>query len=216
MKNHRVRFGLSLIELIFTIVIIGIVFTVIPKIILSLNKSDRFAIRQDALFNGISLMHLISSMPWDENNTNSNDILHVSASANPRLDCNTTTHYRVGGFIGSRNCENNQSASVISNFAGTNYFLANNIDSFNNQDINAAYYNLKVGVKYIDDNITYTANKAQIVQNSLSIPYSTNLKRIDLNITYNGKRGDIGKQIAQFSYVSSNIGLRTLHKRVWR
>ncbi|MDX1810172.1 MAG: hypothetical protein R3331_11590 [Sulfurospirillaceae bacterium] len=213
---RQMRFGLSLIELIFTIVIIGIVFTVIPKIILSLNKSDSFAIRQDALFNGISMMQMISSMPWDENNTNSNDILHVSSSANQIFDCNSTTHYRIGGFIGSRNCENNKDASFIADFAGTNYFLANNIDEFNNQDINATYYNLLIGVYYIDDNITYSANKAQIVQSTLSVPYTTNLKRIDINITYNGKRGAQGKQIAQFSYVSANIGLKTLSRRVWR
>ncbi len=207
---------LSLIELIFTIVIIALVFTVIPKVILSLNKSDSFIIRQDALLNGVSMLHLISNLPWDANNTNSNDILHVSLSANPKLDCNSLTHYRIGGFVGSRNCENNLFASAISNDGVSDYLQFNDIDDFNNADINASYYGLHVEVKYIDDNISYLSNKAIIVLKPYLRPYTTNLKMVDLNITYQGKRGKTGGQISQFSYVSSNIGQVLLNKRVWK
>ena len=207
--------GLSLIELIFTIVIIALVFTVIPKVILSLNKSDKFVIRQDALFNGISMVHLISNLAWDQNNTNSNNILHVSSNANLNLDCNDSKHYRIGGFIGSRNCDDNLSASAISNDGASDYVEYNDIDDFNGIDINASYYGLHVVVNYIDDNITYTGNRAIIALNKNSKSYTTSLKFIDLNITYLGKRGQIGGQISQFSYTSSNIGQIILNKRAW-
>lgn len=98
--------GLSLIELVFTIVIIAVVFTVIPKIVLALSKSDEFTVKQDAVFNGMTMMQMISRLAWDENSTNNNDILQT-ASIN--FNCSSTTHYRVGGFRGSRNCENNVS-----------------------------------------------------------------------------------------------------------
>ncbi len=206
------RRGLSLIELIFTIVIIAIVFTVIPKVILSLNKSDKFAIRQDALFNGISLVQMISKLPWDENNTANIDILHV-ASGNFKCDENSTR--RVGGFIGSRNCEDNLSASTISSDGVTDYNDFNDIDDFNNTDINASYYGLHVGVKYIDDNISYSGQKAVFILNDSPKNNTTNLKMVDVNISYQGKRGKI-RQISDFYYISSNIGQITLNKRVWK
>ncbi len=207
------RRGLSLIELIFTIVIIALVFTVIPKFIFALNKSDRLTIRQDALFNGISIVHLISNLSWDENNTNSNDILHVSFKGLD--DCNQSSYYRVGGFVGSRNCENNLSASLLRDDGEGSYEFYNDIDDFNNQDINASYYSLHVKVGYIDDNITFSNQKAFINLTDTKESNSTNLKLVDLNITYEGKRGVKGSQIAQFNYISSNIGQIYINKRIW-
>ena len=206
------RRGLSLIELIFTIVIIAIVFTVIPKVIISLNKSDKFAIRQDALFNGISLLNMISKLPWDENNTEHIDILHV-ASGNFKCDENSTR--RVGGFVGSRNCEGNLSASVISSDGQSDYNLFNDIDDFDGVDINASYYALHTKVNYIDDKIIYDGQKASFVLNKTSETNTTNLKYIDINISYQGKRGKV-KQISSFDYISANIGQAILNKRVWK
>ncbi len=208
------RRGLSLIELIFTIVIIAVVFTVIPKVILSLNKSDKFSIRQDALFNGISLMQMISKLPWDQNNTGDIDILHTN-SANTNLKCYDSTKRRVGGFVGSRSCEDNLSTSTISSDGQSDYNLFNDIDDFNGVDINASYYSLHVEVNYIDDNIVYSGQKSKLVLNSTSASHTTNLKNIDINVSYHGKRGNV-KQLSKFNYVSANIGQAVLNKRVWK
>jgi len=206
------RRGLSLIELIFTIVIIAIVFTVIPKVILSLNKSDKFAIRQDALFNGLSLVQMISKLPWDEKNVVQTDILHVT-SGNFKCDENSTR--RIGGFVGSRNCENDLNASIISSDGITDYNNFNDIDDFNNTDINASYYGLHVKANYIDDNIVYNNQKASFILNKSPKNNTTNLKMVDVNISYQGKRGK-ARQISSFNYISSNIGQVTLNKRVWK
>ncbi len=206
------RRGLSLIELIFTIVIIAIVFTVIPKVVLSLNKSDRFAIRQDALYNGISLLQMISKLSWDENNTQSADILHTTSG---NFDCSEVTKMRIGGFVGSRNCKDDLSASTISSDGQSDYSLFNDIDDFNNLDINASYYALHVEVNYIDDNITYSGQKAILRLDNMPAIGTTNLKMIDVNISYQGKRGKV-KHISGFNYVSANIGQITLNKRVWK
>jgi len=98
--------GFSLIELIISIVVISIVFTVIPKVIFALNKAQGFAIKEDALFNGMSLMSMISKLPWDEGNVNNYDILRVNSRVNDCNDTNTfpAPFYRVGGFVGSREC----------------------------------------------------------------------------------------------------------------
>ncbi len=206
------RRGLSLIELIFTIVIIAIVFTVIPKVILSLNKSDKFAIRQDALFNGISLVQMISKLPWDENNTESIDILHADSG---NFVCDDVSTLRIGGFVGSRNCENNLSASIISSDGQSDYNLFNDIDDFSDIDINASYYALHVEVDYVPDSISYSGQKALFELSSTAVSGTTNLKMVDVNISYHGKRGKV-KQISSFNYISANIGQATLNKRVWK
>ena len=208
----------TLIELIFTILIIALVFTVIPKMILSLNKSDNFTLQQDALFNGISLMHMISNLSWDENNTNSNDILHTNSSC---CDCNSSNdYYRVGGFKGSRSCKNNLHAGLIGNEGETNIIFYNDIDDFNNFERNSTNllkYGFHVKVTYIDDILMYFNQEVNITLTKESnATKSTNLKLVHLNITYQGKRGKQDKQISQFYYTSANIGKMIFHKREWR
>ncbi|MDD3325265.1 MAG: type II secretion system protein [Sulfurospirillaceae bacterium] len=213
------RRGLSLIELIFTMVIIAMVFTVVPKIVLSLNKSDEFSIRQDALFNGFSFAQMLSRLAWDEQNTNSSDIL--STGGNPIFTCSTLTKYRLGGFKGSRNCEHDLNATA-------NFMLKNenettsqydDIDDFQNEQIDiSSVYELVLDVHYLTDDDTvfnYAGRKAFVDLNrTTSSTPSTNLKEVTLRIDYVGKRGE-KKQLSQLSYVSSNIGLYYLNKRVW-
>jgi len=213
------RRGLTLIELIFTIVIIAMVFTVIPKIVLSLNKADKFAIRQDAMFNGISMMKMISNMPWDANNTNSSDILHVTKGS---FDCNRTTFLRIGSFIGGRTCEENLSANQIpnpTNFTDVDY-SENNINDFNykNVEVNTTQrklYDLNITVSYIDDGIMNHNVKDLNLSNDRTDNNTSNLKRIRLNVYY-AVDGRKYKQLTQFNYTSANIGQMILHKRVWQ
>ncbi len=221
------RKGLSLIELIFTIVIIAIVFTVIPKIVLSLNKADSFIIRQDAMFNGISMMKMISKMPWDENNTNSRDILHVNSG---NFECNKTTFRRDGAFVGSRTCEENLTASLILNRYGADInYTENDIGDFNNTlvEVNLStkpIYDLNISVAYtLDDNSTvfkydYPNKRVSIYLNNSIVQNldtnTSNLKKITIQVSYNGNRGE-RKHLTQFNYTSSNIGQMILNKRSW-
>lgn len=219
------RKGISLIELIFTIVIIAVVFTVIPKIVLALNKSDEFAIKQDALFNGMTMTQMISHLSWDENSTNSNDILSTT-SVNVQFACDATTYYyRKGGFRGSRNCIDSN-GTLSANPIGKDgvemdIYTFNDIDDFNAQPVDAntsdgKKYGLHVEVKYISDKIDYSTSQRAII-NLSKIPETstTNLKLVDVNVTYQGKRGASDTPITQFSYVSANIGKFFLAKRTW-
>ncbi len=215
--------GFTLIELIFSMVIIALVFTVIPKIIYAFNKSDTFSIREDALFNGVSLTNMISRLPWDENNTEYNDIL-LTKSTNTKFACNSKTGYRIGGFFGSRNCENNLSASLISNDGESNPAFFNDFDDFNGTNTSAIMdgeklYTLESRVFYVkDDNIfNYIDSNGSVVINLSKLQpstHSTNLKELNLTVYYSGKRGNIRK-ISNFSYISANIGQIYINKRSW-
>ncbi|MDD3344239.1 MAG: hypothetical protein PHR87_11780, partial [Sulfurospirillaceae bacterium] len=182
-----------------------------------LSKSDEFSIRQDALFNGITLMQMITHLSWDENSTTSNDILNTTGS--PQFTCDAITHYRIGGFRGSRNCENNVSVrgTLGADGAETNTTF-NDIDDFNGADINTSIYGLHISTRYIDDTFTYTplSQNARINLNSSVAPLSTNIKYVDINITYQGQKAALkNKTISQFAFASANIGKFFLNKRAW-
>jgi hypothetical protein len=216
------RKALSLIELVFTIVIIALVFTVIPKIVFALNKSDAFAIKQDALFNGVTLMQMISKLDWDENSTITNDILGA-ANGDGRFTCdNTTDYYRQGGFIGSRNCKENNasfSASAIGKDpTDTNTSVFNDIDDFDNNGSITSMYRLHTSVYYINDSVVGNGSLIDLNQSNPLTSGTSNLKRIHVDITtsYTGNKKNVApERIAQFDYVSSNIGKTFLNKRTW-
>ena len=204
------RKAISIIELIFTILIIALVFTVIPKIVFALKKSDEFAIRQDAILNTISLMQMISKQAWDENNTNSSDVLHVDSD---NFICNAD-FYRDGGFVGSRNCENNITASSVLNAeTGEEYEDFDDVDDYNDNDLNITLYNINTTVKYCTDFSSGTSTVD--LSNCIAPSGSTNLKRVNVTTTYIGKRGK-EKELMNFNYTSANIGQFYIHKRVWQ
>ncbi len=220
--------GFTMIELIFSIVIIAIVFTVIPKIIYAFNKSDSYSIREDALFNGVSTVNFISRLPWDEENTLYNDILHTNESNNSVFKCNSSTYRRIGGFIGSRNCEHDLNASLISSDGESDWNYFNDFDDFNDTNISSnigtdKVYTLANKVSYIKDNssvfdynyanqsVNIDLNKASDINNTNK---TTNLKRLRTVIYYSGKRGK-ERQVSQFSYISANIGQILISKRAW-
>ena len=221
MIKHDIRSAFSIIELIFTIVIIAIVFTVIPKIVFSLSKSDSFAIKQDALFNGVSLMSHISKLPWDNNNTTNDKILRTQSG---KFDCNQSNNfYRIGGFVGSRNCLGNDDYNASAIAKEDDFY--NDIDDFNGYETNTSYdegelYGLHTRVSYIDDKniIRYDyGNQSATVSLDANISTtSTNIKAIDINITYQGKKvTKRGKSISQFKYHATNIGQTYVRKRMW-
>ncbi len=97
----KMRNGVTLIELIFAMVIIAIVFSVVPKIIFASNKSMQLSIKEDGLFDAVTLTYMISKLPWDKNTIESGGKILIVDNA---YECNSTTGYRIGGFKGSRNC----------------------------------------------------------------------------------------------------------------
>lgn len=209
------RRGVSIVELIFTVVIIALVFTVIPKMVFALKKSDSFAIRQDAILNTISLVAMASKLPWDEANVASSDILHVD---NGNFTCNPD-FYRTGGFVGSRNCKSDLNASTtFSDGESEEYF--DDIDDYDGHDINTTMYNINTKIYNIHTTVSYyndfASDTGTIDLNaSSSSAQSTNLKRFHVKTTYIGNRG-VNKELLNFSYTSANLGQFYIQKRVWK
>ena len=214
------RAGFNLIELIFTIVIMAGVFSVIPKIIFATNKSDSSALKQDALFNAISLTKIASTLAWDENNT---DSLSILATSDNYIECNTTTHLRDGGILGenSRNCKENLSASSIGNDGESDYLSFDDIDDFNDMEIDVnlsskTKYKIYTKVRYLNDNIfTINGDKMTITLDKSTRNTTSNIKKFKATVGYVGGRGK-DRNITSFTYYSTNIGQITLDSEEWQ
>ena len=202
------RRSFTLIELIFSMVIIAIAFTVLPKILQVSAKVSTQSIKEEALYSGVALMGYIRAAAWDEQNTEYDDILIVS-SGDRAYECNDTTHLRNGGFIGSRNCENNKSASSLGDDGGD----LDDIDDFSSYEAsnnNSRDYNLSVEVSYVDDVNLSEENFKTSINNS-----STNTKYVVIDINSTNSKKTSGKNIAQLKLWMFNIGQIQINRIPW-
>ena len=204
------RKAFTLLELIFSMVIIAIAFSVLPKILLLSKKSAVTTLKEEAMYNAVAYVGLIKSTVWDENNTQVDDILLVS-NGNSAYDCNTTTGYRIGGMKGSRNCFHEKNASAL----GSDDNDLDDMDDFAtlnaSNDNNSRDYNLSVSTSYIDD-IVPNATQYTITQNTTS----TNTKYITVTVKANKKANVLGDNFVKIPFIAQNIGQIKINRRVWQ
>lgn len=221
------RKALTLIELIFSMVIIGIVFTVIPRLIMSMNQSAQATIKEEAMYNAISLMGAIINLPWDNNSTLNNQVLHVT-NGNSSYDCNTTTGYRIGGFVGGRNCIQpvgiNYNATLPASFKEDTEY--NDIDDYNATENNASndcakshgksLYSIRPIVIYSQDpDPTATTIQLSGDDKNLSVLQSSNTKRIIVKVGYHTDNTKNSGCITALEYHSFNLGNIQINSRDW-
>ena len=70
MYQYRVRDGIAMLELVFAIVIMGIVMMSAPMLVSQANKSSLLGTQQEAIAAGATDIGLILTRHWDENDTN--------------------------------------------------------------------------------------------------------------------------------------------------
>ena len=183
------RNGLTLIELIFSMLIISVVFTIIPKIIFASNKILQLSVKEDGMYNAISLIGSISKLPWDENTIVSDGKILIINN-----ECNVTSGYKVGGFIGSRNCLGNALTQSAIGLEGTDF---NDIDDFNN---------------ITDFSETLSAGKDYDLSSKVEYQTDPNIKKVTVTVSGGPKTGNFQ---TSFFYESANLGYSKINKRVW-
>jgi prepilin-type N-terminal cleavage/methylation domain-containing protein len=200
----------TLIELIFSMVIIAIAFTVLPKIMQLSTKVSTQGVREEAMYSGIALLGLIHATAWDENNTDVDDILIVS-DGNSAYECGSN-NYRVGGFFGSRNCQHHEDASALGSDDGDlddmDDFTTLTASNYNN----SREYNLSVNVNYVTD-IDESDNSAFSATTNSD---TTNTKYITVAVKSAKRSKTLGKTLATFTFHAMNIGQITVNKRAWQ
>ena len=191
------RNAITLIELIFSMLIIAIVFTVVPKIIFASNKSMQLSKKEDALFNAYSMMGSVIKLVWDENTSNAGKILDT--------DAHTCNNYRVGGFKGSRNCiDSDDTASAIKK-EDSDY---NDIDDYNNDnsDVNSSIgnvYDLNITVRYTD-------------KDHNGVTGTDELKEINVTVSPGSDNNKMKNFKSSFFYYSTNLGHIQIKKEKWK
>ena len=183
------RRALTLIEMIFTILIIAVVFTVVPKIIFASNKAMALSMKEDGLFHAYVLIGSISKLAWDENTLVSGKILSTTS--------HTCNDYRVGGFLGSRNCID---STLIASSIGSEGGDADDIDDYDG---------------YLEPIGSGTLNRYNL---SSSITYSPTqeLKKITVTVASHPENKRMPNFQSSFFYDSANLGHVQIKKEQWQ
>lgn len=199
------RKGLTLIELIFSMVIVAITFTVIPKLVQTMADSSKVVVQEDAIFNTMTLMGLITRLPWDGNNVDNDSILTVTNGV-AQFTCNPNTGphagYRNGGFAGGRNCIAAGAASTIPTTTPT---TQNSISDYNNYSLNTQVecgnnlYDLGVTVSYVGG-------------------ATSDIKHVQIRTNYNNafKLHSTHDPCTMMDYAAFNIGQVAINRRRWQ
>ena len=194
------RKGLTLIELILSMMIVSIVFTIVPKIMFASNKSITLSMKEDALYNAYSLMGSILKLDWDENTVNTEGKILDAAS-------NTCDDNRTGGFSGSRNCMDSDEVATEIGREDSDY---NDIDDYDDYDENITVgskkrYKITVDINYVDANYTNHSKTSTQEYKELNVTVESHS---DNKKTANFK--------SSFFYYSTNLGHIQIKKEKWK
>lgn len=204
------RRGMTLIELVFSMVIIALAFTVLPKILQVAGKSAKTTLKEEAMYNAVALMGLVRSLAWDERNTKTDQILTVTAG-DLKYRCPDWEIYRKGGFVGSRNCKDQFSASNIGDDGDSEPDDIDDLDGNNTPLTNfnsSREYNASVEVRYVQDYDTQFS--------SSSVSGTTNVKRVTIEVVPSAKREILSERFAKIDYFASNIGQLRIFRVPWK
>jgi len=211
MKSLK-KSSFTLIEILVAMIVVGIAITAIPMLLNTSAKSISTTLKEDSFYNSYSLISLIQSLNWDENNTKGDNYYKVLTSLNgdSELKCIRKGVQELDNKSGAECAINNQYTSKIGIDSGedkNDITTFDDIDDFNGYvNDNLRKYKLKVGVNYIDDSANYS-NKNIFFNNGKIVNHDSNIKQIEVNVTQNNKL------IAIFRYQSSNIGKVKIYSR---
>jgi len=200
--------ALTLIELIFTIVIIAFTFSVLPRVIYVSNKSLQAHSKEDAIFNLVAKAMDLSLKEYDQKNLTTDEIL---ISLTEPLQCKKEYDYlRIGGFKGSRNCKHLIAESDIpTNTSGEYDYIegyngVSEVVSSGNRS-----YTLTISVGYTDEWNSYDSDSLDFTFTKRSDNSKTNIKRVYIKI-YQGS-----ELISSIPYYSANIGHIQIKSLQW-
>jgi len=232
------RPAVAMIELIFAIVVMGIVMLSVPQLLSTASNSGYVAIQQEGINEASTQMSIMMDYPWDENDTNGSHttVLNVTNGDN-ELDGTVTPQKRRAGtpilshrlyksFDGSE-----FSASVIGLDGNETIDDIDDIDDFNNTSVNlqlngatttkdyiekGTKINIARTVTYMDDNATNYSTGGGGTLNfnpkfTTATP-STNIKRLQVTLTSTSAANELSKTITLHAF-SCNIGTYKLKEK---
>ncbi|NOR56706.1 MAG: type II secretion system protein [Sulfurovum sp.] len=235
MRRKTLRDAIAMIELIFAIVIMGIVMMSAPLLISTASKSGYVAIQQESINEVASQVNIILGYQWDENNTNeSYDPIVLNTSGDGGLDENGVTGVRAGtpkesyrkffSSTGQRGIASSIGADSgekddMDDFDGTQVHLQQAQSGGTSDYIETTTIDIDRTVKYMSDALisgnTYINGGGGTLSFSPTFTDgtpTTNIKRIQVTITSSSGVEELDKTITLHAF-SCNIGSFALEER---
>ena len=226
LKIYKSRPAIAMIELIFAIVIMGIILLSAPMLITQSSKSNTVVFQQESISMLAAHTGALMTYFWDENNVMDNAIL--STNGNTDLDGNNS-RTAIGNIAKGRNPSTLLNASIamgIEVSTGTN-----DVDDFNGTsktlelDVDSTESTINGG-EYIDTNITIATaltygrddgpdgSSLNITFSNPFTPYirTSNIKLIQTTLGTTAIATELQKNIVLHAFMC-NIGGATLDKR---
>ncbi len=228
--KKKLRPAIAMIELIFALVIMGIVLMSAPQLISIATKSGYATIQQEAINEAASQVNILMGYYWDEavaDETFPPPVLHVSAG-NSDLDENGTSGLRKGtprlsqrSFI---RYDGQELSATLPSLLGDDSNDSDDIDDFIGDtnltlvEVSSADYvehetiNIDTNISYIEDDPAggnYAPNGSNIIVFSPDFSSTpggtTNIKGITVTLTSSAGMDELNKTIV-FHAFSCNIG----------
>ncbi len=201
-----VRKAFTLIELVVSIVVVGIAFMTIPLFLSDSKSNDEFALEQESILAAKTKVQNITSYRWDENSydpvTGKIYILDTyNGDSELRRYFSISGSFLNGGLVGQIAVDGRRvmfDTPTYPDIFEINYTNPNDVDDFNGQiltslldmeDSNFDYLNSRfsmgVRVGFVDDSANYQGSKS-LTYNFPSVFKSSgdsNIKMIEVNVT---------------------------------
>jgi hypothetical protein len=239
-KRVPMRNAIAMIELIFAIVVMGIVLMSAPMLISVATKSGYVALQQEAIAAASSEIGLILTRHWDEGDTDINKTAPILVTAGGDVDLNEegttgrragTPHESVRTFITSLG----ERIAASTNFTVEGDF--DDVDDYDGHISSLHTYNsesttTKTG-DYVDANITILSTVTYLEDNSsngtsyksggpkltYNNPFAratttipTNIKQVHIRLTTTNTAAELDKTIEMNAF-TCNIGTYELRER---
>ncbi len=227
------RPAIAMIELIFAIVIIGIVLMTAPMLIRTAAQSGYVAIQQEGIGQAASRVNMIMEYYWDENGTDASQrapILQTGGDAELNNNSNgwrtgtpiqSLRNFRFGSdenltstpisLLGSDATEND-----IDDFIGIyhlTFISTANVDNSANYIETGTDINMTIDVAYINDAADYNLSTITFDFNTTVLTGTTNIKMIEVKLTSDDNDvPELDKEIVLRAF-SCNIGEYKLEER---
>jgi len=236
------RPAIAMIELIFAIMVMGIVMTSVPQLLSVANNSSYAAIQQEGINEAATQANIMLGYEWDENNIIEGHDTVLKTNGDAGLNGTLTLPKRRAGtpaishrlFISYDGKEFNATAigydvnetnithiDDIDDFNGTGTILALDGGTATDKDyIEKGTVRLSRAVTYISDTQTGTGTYANggtgiltFTPNFASVLNSTNIKGITVTLTSTSTASELNtKQITLYAF-SCNIGSYALEEK---
>ncbi len=235
MNKITLRPAIAMIELIFAIVIMGIVLISAPMLISTATKSTYVTIQQEAINVAASQISMIMGYHWDSNTADErylDPILKVSSTdADPELDeLNTTASPLTGRRAGTSKesyrtfiredgtrlnatsipSTPNSTKDDIGDFNGETTHLVDESESAgaagDADNIEKNTIDIETAIKYIPDTTTYNSSSITFnYDDTATTTGTTNIKNITVKLTSTSGEEELEKTIKLHAF-SCNIG----------